>query len=144
FGHGITGIVGPNGSGKSNLTDAIRFALGEQNARVLRGSRMDEMIFAGSKSRRPVGVAEVTAVFDNADNYFPLDFAEIAVTRKLYRGGETQYFINNTACRLKDIHELFMGTGLGHGAIAILGQREIQMVLSQDAQERKIILEEAA
>ncbi|HEY4002719.1 MAG TPA: chromosome segregation protein SMC [Candidatus Xenobia bacterium] len=144
FGPGITGIVGPNGSGKSNLTDALRFSLGEQNPRVLRGSRMEEMIFAGSKTRRPVGLAEVTAVFDNSDGYFPIDFAEIAVTRKLFRGGDTAWSINGTPCRMKDVHELFMGTGLGHGAIAILGAREIAMVLSQDAQERKLILEEAA
>jgi len=144
FGRGITAIVGPNGSGKSNITDALRFCLGEASSRTLRGNRMEEMIFAGSGQRGPSSVGEVTITFDNQDGYFPLEFSEVSITRRLYRGGDNQYFINKSPCRLKDIQQLMAGTGLGHGSICMLGQREMQMVLSPDTQDRKLILEEAA
>lgn len=144
FGPGITGIVGPNGSGKSNITDALRFCLGEASVRTLRGNRMEELIFAGSGTRSPSGMAEVTVVFDNQDGYFPLEFSEVSFTRRLFRGGDTQYFINKSPARLKDIHDLLAGTGLGHGSICMLGAREMQMVLSPDCQDRKLVLEEAS
>jgi chromosome segregation protein len=144
FGPGITAIVGPNGSGKSNITDALRFCLGEGSVRTLRGNRMEEMIFAGSGTRQPAGMAECTVVFDNSDGYFPLDFGEISITRRLFRGGDTEYLINKSPSRLKDIHALLAGTGLGQGSICMLGGREMGMVLSPDAQDRKIVIEEAS
>lgn len=144
FGPGITGIVGPNGSGKSNITDALRFCLGEGSVRTMRGNRMEELIFAGSGTRQPAGMAEVTLVFDNQDGYFPLEFSEVSFTRRLFRGGDTQYFINKSPSRLKDITDLLAGTGLGHGSICMLGSREMQMVLSPDCQDRKLVLEEAS
>jgi chromosome segregation protein len=144
FGPGITAIVGPNGSGKSNITDALRFCLGEASVRTMRGNRMEEMIFAGSGAREPAGMAEVTLVFDNQDRYFPLDFSEVSITRRLFRGGDTEYFINKSSCRLKDIQGMLAGTGLGAGSICMLGQREMQMVLSPDTQDRKLVLDEAS
>ncbi|NDD26945.1 MAG: chromosome segregation protein SMC, partial [Proteobacteria bacterium] len=144
FGPGITAIVGPNGSGKSNITDALRFCLGEGSVRTLRGNRMEEMIFAGSGTRQPAGMAECTVVFDNTDGYFPLEFSEISITRRLFRGGDTEYLINKAPSRLKDIHAMLAGTGLGQGSICMLGAREMGMVLSPDAQDRKIVIEEAS
>ena len=144
FGPGITAIVGPNGSGKSNITDALRFCLGEGSVRTLRGNRMEEMIFAGSGTRQPAGMSECTVVFDNTDGYFPLEFSEISITRRLFRGGDTEYLINKSPSRLKDIHALLAGTGLGQGSICMLGAREMGMVLSADSQDRKIIIEEAS
>lgn len=144
FGPGITAIVGPNGSGKSNITDALRFCLGEGSVRTLRGHRMEEMIFAGSGTRQPAGMAECTIVFDNTDGYFPLEFSEIALTRRLFRGGDTEYLINRAPSRLKDIQALLAGTGLGQGSICMLGGREMAMVLSPDSQDRKIVIEEAS
>lgn len=144
FGPGITAIVGPNGSGKSNITDALRFCLGEGSVRTLRGNRMEEMIFAGSGTRQPAGMAECTVVFDNTDGYFPLAFSEISITRRLFRGGDTEYLINKSPSRLKDIHALLAGTGLGQGSICMLGAREMGMVLSADSQDRKVVIEEAS
>ncbi|MCL5035920.1 MAG: chromosome segregation protein SMC [Chloroflexi bacterium] len=144
FGEGITAIVGPNGSGKSNITDALRWVLGEQSSKTLRQNRMEEMIFAGSASRKPMGMAEVTAVFDNSDRTLPLEFDEVAITRRIYRDGASQFLLNKSAQRLKDIQEIFMGTGLGKGTISIISEREAGLVLSPDPMDRRIILEEVA
>lgn len=119
LGPGLTAIVGPNGSGKSNIADAILWVLGEQSAKILRGSRMDDVIFAGSEKRRPVGMAEVTLHLDNSDGSLPLDYQEIAVTRRFFRSGEGEYYINRVPCRLRDIQELFLDTGSGRGGFLL-------------------------
>ncbi len=144
FNPGITAIVGPNGSGKSNISDAIRWVMGEQSAKSLRGSKMEDVIFSGTETRKPLGFAEVTLVLDNSDHYFSLDFPEITVTRRVYRSGEGEYYINKTLCRLKDIHELFMDTGLGRDGYSIIGQGKIDNILSTKSEDRRQIFEEAA
>ncbi|CEP68357.1 Structural maintenance of chromosomes protein [Moorella glycerini] len=144
FGPGVTAIVGPNGSGKSNIADAILWVLGEQSARTLRGARMDDVIFAGSEKRRPVGMAEVTLHLDNSDGSLPLEFEEIAVTRRFFRSGEGEYYINKVPCRLRDIQELFLDTGSGRGSLAIVGQGRLEEILSARPEERRAVLEEAA
>lgn len=144
FNPGITAIVGPNGSGKSNISDAIRWVMGEQSIKSLRGSKMEDVIFSGTESRKPLGFAEVTLTLDNSDKYFSLDFPEIMVTRRVYRSGEGEYYINKTLCRLKDIHELFMDTGLGRDGYSIIGQGKIDGILSSKSDERRQIFEEAA
>jgi len=144
FNPGITAIVGPNGSGKSNISDAIRWVMGEQSAKSLRGSKMEDVIFSGTEARKPLGFAEVTLVLDNSDHYFSLDFPEITVTRRVYRSGEGEYYINKTLCRLKDIHELFMDTGLGRDGYSIIGQGKIDSILSTKSEDRRQIFEEAA
>ncbi|MDO5296782.1 MAG: chromosome segregation protein SMC [bacterium] len=144
FTPGFMGVVGPNGSGKSNLTDAIRYCLGEQSAKVLRASRQDELIFAGTPQRHSAPFCSVTATFDNSDGAFPLDFAEVAITRKTTRDGDSQYYINKTSCRQRDIHELLMGSGIGPGSFSVLGNKEINNVLSSDPRERRLMLEETA
>lgn len=144
FNSGVTAIVGPNGSGKSNISDAIRWVMGEQSVKSLRGSKMEDVIFAGTETRKPLGFAEVTLVLDNTDNYFPLDFPEITVTRRVYRSGEGEYYINKTLCRLRDIHELFMDTGLGRDGYSIIGQGKIDSILSTKSEDRRQIFEEAA
>lgn len=144
FTPGFMGVVGPNGSGKSNLTDAIRYCLGEQSAKVLRATRQEELIFAGTPQRRGAPFCSVTAVFDNSDGSFPLDFAEVAITRKTARDGDSQYFINKTSCRQRDVHELLMGSGIGPGSFSVLGNKEINNVLSSDPRERRLMLEETA
>ena len=144
FNPGITAIVGPNGSGKSNISDAIRWVMGEQSVKSLRGSKMEDVIFSGTEARKPLGFAEVTLVLDNSDNYFSLDFPEITVTRRVYRSGEGEYYINKTLCRLKDIHELFMDTGLGRDGYSIIGQGKIDNILSTKSEDRRQIFEEAA
>ncbi|NLD45286.1 MAG: AAA family ATPase, partial [Chloroflexi bacterium] len=141
---GFMAVVGPNGSGKSNLTDAIRYCLGEQSTRTLRATRMEELVFAGTPTRRAAALGEVTAVFDNSDAHLPVDFSEVAITRKTTRDGDSQYFINRTPCRLKDIHELLMGSGIGPGSFSVLGSREVDMVLSSDPKDRRLMLEETA
>ena len=113
FGKGITAIVGPNGSGKSNISDAVRWVLGEQSTKILRGSKMEDMIFAGTENRRSVGFAEVSLVMDNSDHVLHIDYEEVKVTRRLFRSGESEYQINGAACRLKDIYLLFADTGIG-------------------------------
>lgn len=143
FKQGITGVVGPNGSGKSNISDAIRWVLGEQNARSLRGDKMEDIIFAGTKNRKPLGFAEVTMHLDNSDKKLPLDYTDIAITRKVYRSGESGYFINGTSCRLKDIHELFMDTGIGKEGYSIIGQGKIDTILSNKSEDRRALFEEA-
>lgn len=141
---GVTAVVGPNGSGKSNITDAIRWVLGEQSARSLRGDKMEDIIFQGSDTRRPLNVAEVTLVLDNADQALPLDYEEISVTRRVYRSGESEFYINKQSCRLKDIIDLFMDSGLGREAFSIIGQGQVEEILSSKAEERRAIFEEAA
>ncbi|MEL1134089.1 chromosome segregation protein SMC [Desulfitobacterium sp. THU1] len=144
LGHGLSVVVGPNGSGKSNVADAIRWVLGEQSAKNLRGSKMEDVIFAGSSARRPVGMAEVSLVFDNTTGIFPLDYQEVVITRRVYRDGEGQYFINRSSCRLKDIHELFMDTGAGKEGFSIIGQGRVEELLNQKSEDRRTMLEEAS
>lgn len=144
FSGGITAVVGPNGSGKSNITDAIRWVLGEQSAKALRGTKMEDIIFAGTDKRKPINVAEVTILLDNAKRIFPLDYNEVAITRRVYRSGENEYFINKNPCRLKDIQELFMDTGIGKGAYSIIGQGRIEEIINGRPEERRLYFEEAA
>ena len=141
---GITAVVGPNGCGKSNILDALRWSLGEQSAKALRGAHMQDVIFNGSEHRAPTGMAEVTLTFDNADNKLPVDFAEVTVTRRVYRSGESEYLMNKAPCRLRDIHELFMDTGIGTNAYSLIGQGKIDMVLSSKPDDRRYLFEEAA
>lgn len=144
FAGGMTAIVGPNGSGKSNISDAIRWVLGEQSTRSLRGAKMEDVIFSGTQKRRPVGFAEVSLILDNAEHAFRSDYTEIMVTRRYYRSGESEYALNKKPCRLKDIHELFMDTGLGRDGYSIIGQGRIDEILSLRSEDRREIFEEAA
>ncbi len=144
FKGGITAIVGPNGSGKSNISDAIRWVMGEMSAKSLRGSKMEDVIFCGSERRKPLGFAEVTITMDNSDKSMKLDFDEVSVTRRVYRSGESEYYINKSPCRLKDIHELFMDTGLGRDGYSIIGQGKIDAILSAKSDERRHVFDEAA
>lgn len=144
FQPGIVLIVGPNGSGKSNVADAIRWVLGEQSVKSLRGGKMEDVIFAGSDQRRSLGMAEVSLTIDNTSGIFPLDFQEVTVTRRLYRSGESDYLINRVPCRLRDVHELFMDTGVGREGFSIIGQGRIEEILTVKAEERRGIIEEAA
>ena len=144
FDSGITAVVGPNGSGKSNISDAVRWVLGEQSAKYLRGTKMEDVIFNGTSKRRPLGVAEVTLVFDNTDHKLPLDFAEVSVTRRLFRSGDSEYAINKKNCRLKDILDLMADTGLGCGSMSIIGQNKIDEILNSRPEDRRALFEEAA
>lgn len=144
FDKGITAVVGPNGSGKSNISDAIRWVLGEQSAKYLRGSKMEDIIFSGSSKRRPLGVAEVTLEFDNSDHALDMDFSEVSLTRRLFRSGDSEYAINKKNCRLKDILDLLADTGLGKGSMSIIGQNRIDEVLNSRPEERRALFEEAA
>jgi len=144
FGNTINAIVGPNGSGKSNISDAIRWVLGEQSVKALRGSRMEDVIFAGSDSKKALGFAEVSLCIDNSDKKIPVDFTEINIMRRMYRSGESEYFINKTSCRLKDIYELFMDTGIGRDGYSIIGQGRIDEILSNKSEDRRNVFEEAA
>lgn len=144
FGTGITAVVGPNGSGKSNIADAVRWVLGEQSAKALRGSRMEDVIFAGTENRKALGFAEVSITLDNRDNLLPIDYSEVMVTRRVYRSGESEYYLNRTGCRLKDIVELFMDTGIGKEGYSIIGQGRIDEILSSKAEDRRRVFEEAA
>lgn len=141
---GVTAVVGPNGSGKSNVTDAIRWVLGEQSAKSLRGGKMEDVIFAGSDSRKPLNFAEVTLVLDNTDGRVPLDYSEVSVTRRVFRSGESAYLLNKQNCRLKDITDLFMDSGLGKEAFSIISQGRVDEILNSKAEERRSIFEEAA
>ncbi len=141
---GITAVVGPNGSGKSNITDAIRWVLGEQSAKSLRGAKMEDIIFAGSDSRKPVNFAEVSLTLNNEDHSLEIEYSEVTITRRLFRSGESEYYINNQACRLRDINELLMDTGLGKEAYSIIGQGKIDEILSSKPEDRRGIFEEAA
>ncbi len=144
FAGGITAIVGPNGSGKSNLVDAFRWVLGETSTRSLRSGKLEDVIFAGNEKRKPLGLAEVSITFDNADRSLPIEFGEVEITRRAYRAGESEYFINRTQVRLRDVHDLLMGTGLGPGSYAIVSQGEIDVVLKSKPTERRVLFEETA
>ncbi len=144
FGQDVTAIVGPNGSGKSNISDAIRWVMGEQSSRTLRGTRMEDVIFDGTAKRKGLGFAEVTLVLDNAGHIFPMEESEVAVTRRYYRSGESEFYINRRSVRLKDINELFMDTGLGREGYSIIGQGRIDEILSVKSSDRREIFEEAA
>ena len=144
FHNGITGIVGPNGSGKSNVGDAVRWVLGEQSARSLRGGNMQDVIFSGTETRKPLGYASVAITLDNSDHKLPVDFNEVTVTRRLYRSGESEYKINGSACRLKDINEMFYDTGIGKEGYSIIGQGQIDRILSGKPEERRELFDEAA
>ena len=141
---GITGVIGPNGSGKSNVSDAIRWVLGEQSAKSLRGSKMEDIIFAGTEKRKSLGYAEVALTIKNPDRKMAIDYAEVVVKRRVYRSGESEYFINGSSCRLKDVQELFMDTGVGKEGYSIIGQGQIDRVLSSKPEERRTLFEEAA
>jgi len=144
---GVSGVVGPNGCGKSNIVDAIRWCMGEQSPKQLRGRRMEDIIFSGAGNDKPMGMAEVSLLFENGDGSFPPAFAqdaELSVTRRLYRSGESEYMINKVPCRLKDIQEIFMDTGLGNRAYSIIGQGQIGTILEQKPEETRVMLEEAA
>src|SRR5262245_34042941 len=144
FGDGITAIVGPNGSGKSNIVDAVRWILGEQSAKSLRGGEMADVIFNGSTSRRGFGLAEVTMILDNSKRLLASEAAEVQVTRRVNRSGEGEYLIGGQPCRLKDVKDLFLGSGAGHDAYAIIEQGKVEVLLQASTKERRTIFEEAA
>lgn len=144
FKKGVTAVVGPNGSGKSNISDAVRWVLGEQSVKSLRGGKMEDVIFAGTQFRKPVGLAQVSLTLDNLDGELNIDYSDVTISRRLYRSGESEYYINNTQCRLKDIQELFMDTGIGKEGYSIIGQGKIDAILSGKPEERRSLLEEAA
>ena len=144
FHDGITGVVGPNGSGKSNVGDAVRWVLGEQSAKQLRGGNMQDVIFSGTETRKPLGYASVAITLDNSGHKLNVDFEEVTVTRRLYRSGESEYLMNGASCRLKDINELFYDTGIGKEGYSIIGQGQIDKILSGKPEERRELFDEAA
>src|SRR5436190_9470726 len=144
FASGITAVVGPNGSGKSNVVDAVKWVLGEQSAKSLRGGAMADVIFNGSLSRKPFAQAEVTLTFDNAKNILALDAAEVRITRRVFRDGQGEYLINGQICRLKDIKDLFLGSGAGTDAYCIIEQGKVDVLLQASTRDRRVIFEEAA
>lgn len=144
FSNGITAIVGPNGSGKSNISDAIRWAMGETSSKSLRGTKMEDVIFVGTKTRKPVGFAQVTLNFDNADGDLPIDFAEVSISRRYYRSGESEYYINKNQVRLKDVQDLLRDTGLGKDGYSIISQGAVTQIISAKSSDRRTIFEEAA
>ncbi len=144
FQQGITAIVGPNGSGKSNIGDAVRWVLGEQSAKTLRGASMQDVIFGGTQTRKPLSYCEVSLVFENEDHFLPVDFSEVMVTRRVYRTGESEYYLNRASCRLKDIVDLFRDTGVGKEGYSIIGQGRIDEILSRRGEDRRLVFEEAA
>ena len=144
FHNGITGIVGPNGSGKSNVADAVRWVLGEQSAKQLRGSNMQDVIFSGTEMRKPLGFAYVAITLDNSDHKLPIEYDEVTVARRVYRSGESEYLINGSHCRLKDVQELFLDTGIGKEGYSIIGQGQIDKILSGKPEERRELFDEAA
>ncbi len=144
FHDGITGIVGPNGSGKSNVADAVRWVLGEQSAKQLRGAKMEDVIFSGTQTRKPLGYAFVAITLDNSDHKLPIEYEEVTVARRVYRSGESEYLINGAPCRLKDVHELFMDTGIGKEGYSIIGQGQIDKILSGKPEDRRELFDEAA
>lgn len=144
FNNGVACVVGPNGSGKSNITDAVRWVLGEQKVKTLRGAKMEDIIFSGTTHRSALGMAEVSLHFDNSSHFFPLDYSEVIVTRRIYKSGESEYLLNNTVCRLKDVRELFMDTGIGTDGYSIIGQGKIESILSGNGDDRRQVFEEAA
>ena len=144
FNKGITGIVGPNGSGKSNVGDAVRWVLGEQSAKQLRGSKMEDVIFSGTETRKPLGFAYVAITLDNSDHKLPVDYDEVTVARRVYRSGESEYMLNGHSCRLKDVQELFFDTGIGKEGYSIIGQGQIEKILNGKPEERRELFDEAA
>ena len=144
FHDGITGIVGPNGSGKSNVADAVRWVLGEQSAKQLRGAKMEDIIFAGTQTRKPLGYAYVALSMDNSDHKLPIEFDEVTIARRVYRSGESEYLINGNSCRLKDVYELFLDTGVGKEGYSIIGQGQIDKILSGKPEDRRELFDEAA
>ena len=144
FHNGITGIVGPNGSGKSNVADAVRWVLGEQKIKQLRGSSMQDVIFSGTETRKPLSYAYVSITLDNSDHQLAIDYDEVTVARRIYRSGESEYIINGTVCRLKDVNELFYDTGIGKEGYSIIGQGQIDKILSGKPEERRELFDEAA
>ena len=144
FKKGVTAVVGPNGSGKSNISDAVRWVLGEQSIRVLRGGKMEDVIFAGTQFRKPVGLAQVSLTLDNSDEQLATEYNEVTVSRRIFRSGESEYLINNTKCRLKDVTNLFMDTGIGKEGYSLIGQGKIEAILSGKPEDRRTLLEEAA
>ena len=144
FHHGFTAVVGPNGSGKSNISDAIRWVLGEQSTKNLRCSKMEDIVFSGTTSRKAHGYAEVTMTIENQNRELPFDGDLVSITRRYYRSGDGEYLINNATVRLKDIHELFMDTGLGRDGYSVIGQGKIDSIVSARSEERREIFEEAA
>ena len=143
FKPGITSVIGPNGSGKSNISDSIRWVLGEQSMKSLRGTKSEDIIFSGTQNRKSLGFAEASIVIDNSDGKLPIEYSEVTVTRKIFRSGETGYFINKVPCRLKDVLELFMDTGIGKDGYSIIGQGKIDEILSNKSEDRRHIFEEA-
>jgi len=141
---GVTAVVGPNGSGKSNITDAIRWVLGEQSAKSLRGGKMEDIIFAGSDTRKPLNFAEVSLTLENEDHFLPIDYNEVCIIRRMYRSGESEYFINKQPCRLKDIVDLLMDTGFGRDSFSVISQGKVEEILNSKSEERRTIFEEAA
>ena len=144
FHNGITGIVGPNRSGKSNVADAVRWVLGEQRVKQLRGGSMQDVIFSGTELRKPQSFAYVAITLDNSDHQLAIDYDEVTVSRRLYRSGESEYMINGTICRLKDVNELFYDTGIGKEGYSIIGQGQIDRILSGKPEERRELFDEAA
>ncbi len=144
FHNGITGIVGPNGSGKSNVADAVRWVLGEQRIKQLRGASMQDVIFSGTEMRKPLGYAYVAITLDNGDHQLAIDYDEVTVARRIYRSGESEYLLNGTPCRLKDVNELFYDTGIGKEGYSIIGQGQIEKILSGKPEERRELFDEAA
>ena len=144
FKKGVTAVVGPNGSGKSNISDAVRWVLGEQSIKVLRGGKMEDVIFAGTQFRKPVGLAQVSLTLDNSDEQLATEYNEVTVSRRIFRSGESEYLINNNKCRLKDVTNLFMDTGIGKEGYSLIGQGKIEAILSGKPEERRALLEEAA
>ena len=144
FGDDITAIVGPNGSGKSNISDAIRWVMGEQSTRALRGNKMEDVIFGGTQKRPQLGFAEASLIFDNADRYFPVDSDEVMITRRYYRSGENEFYLNKQSVRLKDVNELFMDTGLGREGYSNISQGRIDEILAVKSTDRREVFEEAA
>ena len=144
FNNGITGIVGPNGSGKSNVADAVRWVLGEQSVKQLRGSSMQDVIFSGTELRKPMGYAYVSITLDNSDHALPIAYEEVTVSRRVYRSGESEYLINGSTSRLKDIKEMFYDTGIGKEGYSIIGQGQIDKILSGKPEERRELFDEAA
>lgn len=144
FGQGVTCIVGPNGCGKTNVADAIRWVLGEQSAKALRGGSMDDVIFNGTANRKPLGMAEVALTFSNSARLLPLDYDEITISRRIFRNGVSEYFLNKTACRLKDLKDMFFDTGIGSHAYSLIEQEMVENVLSDNSGHRRFLFEEAA
>lgn len=144
FKKGVTAVVGPNGSGKSNISDAVRWVLGEQSVKVLRGGKMEDVIFSGTQYRKPVGLAQVSLTLDNSDGKLDTEYSEVVVSRRIYRSGESEYLINNTKCRLKDVTDLFLDTGIGKEGYSLIGQGKIEAILSGKKEDKRALLEEAA